>query len=207
MDIDEFRAAAAVSRETAARLMRFGEMLAKWNPRINLVAPASLKDMWERHFLDSAQLFPLAPTGARHWLDLGSGAGFPGLVVATMAAEKAPELRVTLVESDGRKSAFLAQAAREMGIEVTIRSARIQSIPAMIADVVSARALAPLGSLCGLAARFGHPETVFLFPKGRNLDSELTEARQNWHIRAERIPSRTSPDAAILRITELAPKA
>lgn len=202
----EFRRVFGVSRETCARLERYLALLARWNRRINLVAPGTLENAWERHLADSAQLFDLLPSAARSWIDLGAGGGLPALPVAALAAEKAPELRLTLVESDRRKAAFLAAVAREMGLDVAIEARRIEDLPPASYDVVSARALAPLDRLCTLAHRFAGPGTVFLFPKGRRVDSELTAAAARWHIRAERIASRTDPEAAVLRISELEPR-
>jgi len=203
-----------VSRETSARLEAHIALLTRWNARINLVAPATIDTVWTRHVADSAQLFGLAPTPASTWIDLGSGAGFPGLVIAALAAEKQPGLHVTLVESDTRKAAFLATAAREMSLDVTIEASRIEALAARPHDVVSARALAPLDRLCALAHRFSARQagrqlgsgTVFLFLKGARLDSELTAATAHWHIRAERIASRTDPEATVLRILELEPR-
>ena len=177
-----------------------------------------MNDLWGRHIADSAQLLNLAPPDARQWIDLGSGAGFPGIPVAALAAEKAPHLHMTLVESDTRKATFLAEAVRKIGISATIESRRVESMPEQKYDVVSARALAPLDRLCGLAYRFSGPRlgaevgpgkrtgTVFLFPKGAGLDLELTTAGAGWHIRAERIVSRTDPEATILKILELEPR-
>ncbi|HUF86069.1 MAG TPA: 16S rRNA (guanine(527)-N(7))-methyltransferase RsmG [Thermohalobaculum sp.] len=201
----QFCSAFGVSRETAGRLALYVNLLKRWNARINLVAPASLNDVWSRHIADSAQLVALAPAGARSWIDLGSGGGLPGLPVAALAAEVAPGLRLTLIESDRRKAAFLATAAREMCLDVTVLARRIEALPARPYDVVSARALAPLDRLCALAHRFKGPRTVFLFPKGARLDLELTAAATRWHIHAERIASRTNPEAAVLRIVELEP--
>jgi len=195
-----------VSRETCARLEAYIALLIRWNARINLVSPTTIDAVWTRHIADSAQLFNLAPASARRWLDLGSGAGFPGLVVAALAAEKAPGLSITLIESDTRKAAFLAAAAREMGVAAIVEARRIEALPACAYDVVSARALAPLDRLCALAHRFSGPGTVFLFPKGARLDSELTAATASWHIHAERIASRTDPEAAVLKILELEPR-
>lgn len=206
MTPDEFARAFAVSRETTERLAHYLALLERWNARINLVAPGSLRDAWTRHLADSAQLFDLRPPGARRWIDLGSGGGLPGLPVAAIAAEKAPDLHLTLVESDRRKAAFLAIAARETGLAVTVDARRAEAMPAETYDVVSARALAPLAGLCALARRFGGEGTVYLFPKGARLDSELTAAMARWHIRAERVASRTHPDAAILKILELEPR-
>ncbi len=206
----EFSREFDVSRETCARLEAYIALLTRWNARINLVAPATIETAWTRHVADSAQLFNLAPVSASSWIDLGSGAGLPGLPVAALAAEKSPGLHVTLVESDTRKAAFLATAAREMGLDVTVEPRRIEVLPARCYDVVSARALARLDRLCALAHRFSvrhtGPGTVFLFPKGARLDSELTAATAHWHIRAERIASRTDPEATVLRILELEPR-
>lgn len=206
MTREEFTRSFGVSRETAARLELYLELLGRWNARMNLVARSTLAQAWSRHIADSAQLFALRRHDARSWVDLGSGAGLPGLPVAALAAEQAPELRVTLVEADRRKAAFLATAARAMGLEVGIEARRIEALPARPYDVVSARALASLERLCGLAWRFKGQGTIFLFPKGARLDSELTAVSRRWHIRAERIASRTDRDAAVLRIVELEPR-
>lgn len=202
----DFGRAFAVSRETMTRLETYVALLRRWNRRINLVAPETLDDVWSRHIADSAQLLALAPPGARTWIDLGSGAGLPALPVAALAAELAPELRLTLVESNRRKAAFLEIAAREMTLQLTVLARRVEAVPAQPYQVVSARALAPLPRLCNLAYKFQAPGTVFLFPKGVNLDSELTAASARWHIHAERIASRTQPEAAVLRIVELEPR-
>jgi 16S rRNA (guanine527-N7)-methyltransferase len=202
----EFARAYNVSRETCERLETYIAVLTRWNSRINLVAQSTLQTAWTRHIADSVQLFPLAPACATRWIDLGSGAGLPGLPIAALAAERTPGLRVTLVESDARKAAFLATAAREMGLEVIIESRRIESLAPRPYDVVSARALAPLAELCALAHRFSGPGTIYLFSKGARIDSELTTAAAGWHIRAERIASRTDSEATVLRILELEPR-
>lgn len=132
--------------------------------------------------------------------------GLPGLPVAIIAAERSLGLRLALVESDRRKAAFLQVAAQKLGLVVAIEACRIEARPPQPFDVVSARALAPLDRLCPLAHRFAGPNTVLLFPKGVQADSELTAAARHWHIRAERIASRTDPQATILRITELEPR-
>lgn len=201
-----FTRAFDVSRETSRRLEIYLRLLSTWNARINLVSRDTIDDAWSRHLADSAQLLALAPPDARRWIDLGSGAGLPGLAVAALAAETRPGLNVTLVEADRRKCAFLQTAAREMELNIGIEPTRIEAIPPEPFDVVSARALAPLDRLCGLAYRFKGPGTVFLFPKGVKLDSELTTAASHWHIQAERIASLTASDAAILKIVELEPR-
>lgn len=202
----EFTRIFDVSRETCERLEAYIALLTQWNNRINLVARGSVDAAWMRHIADSAQLFDLAPAGASSWIDLGSGAGLPGLPIAAIAAEKAPGLHVTLVESDTRKAAFMVMVAQEMCLKVTIEPFRIETLRPRPYDVVSARALAPLDRLCALARGFSGPDTIFLFLKGAQVDSELTAAAAGWHIRAERIPSQTDPAATILRIQELEPR-
>lgn len=177
--------------------------LAQWNPAINLVAPASLAEGWGRHVLDSGQLLALAPEAARRWVDLGAGAGFPGLVVAALAAERRPGLAVTLVESDARKCAFLGEAARAMGVTVTVLRQRIEAAPKVGFDVVSARALARLPKLLDLAAPWLAPGGVCLFPKGADHGAELTEAAKRWHSAPEVLPSIAGPAGVVLRLTEV----
>jgi 16S rRNA (guanine527-N7)-methyltransferase len=202
----EFARSFDVSRETCERLEAYIALLTQWNLRINLVARGSIDSAWMRHLADSAQLFDLAPDEALSWIDLGSGAGLPGLPIAAIAAEKTPGLHVTLVESDTRKAAFMEAAAQEMRLHVTIVPQRIETLAPRTYDVVSARALAPLARLCALAQGLSGPGTIFLFPKGARVDSELTAATTGWHIRAEKIASRTDPAATILRIQELEPR-
>lgn len=198
-----FAAACDVSRETLDRLRTYAGLLEKWNPRINLVSRATLGSLWTRHFLDSAQLLDLAPAGAGHWCDLGSGGGFPGLVIAILGGDRRPGLRVTLIEADRRKAAFLRTVARETGTAATILDARIEAAPAQAADVVSARALAPLAPLLSLADRHLAPGGSALFPKGARYREELREALELWTFRCENLRSQTDPDAVILRISEL----
>lgn len=206
MTPEDFAAAFAVSRETLDRLRRYEALLRQWNPRINLVARASLDEIWLRHMADSAQLVDLAPPAPGSWVDMGSGAGFPGLVVATLLAARAPQCRVTLIESDARKSAFLLSAAREMGIDIRVETTRIEEAAPREADVVSARALAALDTLLHLAARFRGPVTRLLFPKGRTVETELTEARVHWHIDARLHVSRTDPSGRIVEVRDYHPR-
>lgn len=189
-----------VSRETAERLDIYESLLRKWNPAINLVARSTLGDLRRRHFADSAQLLALAPDGAGSWVDLGSGGGFPGMVVAILGHELRPRLRVTLVESDLRKAAFLAEVARRTGIEVAVRAERAEALPPAAADVVSARALAPLRDLIGLAARHLAPGGVGLFPKGAQHEAELADALETYRFSLQKVPSRTDPQAVILSV-------
>ncbi len=203
-----FRAAADVSRETLDRLERYAALLEKWNRAINLVARGSLADLWRRHMLDSAQLWTLLPPPQgrpRRILDLGSGAGFPGLVLAIRGASDG-DGEVHLVEVDKKKAAFLREAARVAEAPVTLHVQRIESLAPFPVDAVTARACAPLPRLLDYAAPFlrqyqpGARPPVGLFLKGRDVDRELTEAREKWKMHAELFPSRTDAVAKILRI-------
>lgn len=199
-EISDFQQRFNVSRETLERLNLYESLLKKWNPAINLVSASTLPQVWTRHFTDSAQLWQLRPASAALWLDLGSGGGFPGLVIAAIAAEQAPKMRVGLVESDARKASFLAQAGREMEISPEIHITRAESLPRQGADIVSARALAPLDKLLGLAHRHLSGAGICLFPKGKNSASELTRARKYWTFETEETPSVTDPGGKILKI-------
>ena len=195
--------AADVSRETSERLEIYLELLRRWNPKINLVAPATLKHAAHRHFDDSLQLLKHAPDTARSWVDLGSGGGFPGLVVAIQAAETRPDLSVSLVESDQRKSVFLRTVLRETGVTATVHAKRIEAMDPGPVDVVSARALAALPQLLQLSDRFIGSGTLCLFPKGRSHQEELAAAREDWHFQAEAVPSQTDPDSALLILKDI----
>ncbi|MCC6306139.1 MAG: 16S rRNA (guanine(527)-N(7))-methyltransferase RsmG, partial [Rhodobacteraceae bacterium] len=178
--------------------------LRHWNGTINLVARGTLAEVWWRHVADSAQLLALAPAPARLWADLGSGAGFPGLVVAILAAESRPDLQVTLVEGDGRKAAFLATALRTGGVAAGLHAARAETVPPLGADVVSARAVAPLRGLLPLARRHLAPGGVALFPKGAAHGRELADALASCPLEVHKHTSRTDPDAVILEMRGLA---
>lgn len=187
-----------VSRETIERLEAYAALLVRWQARINLVGPDTVPALWRRHLIDSAQLWPHLPAGARRLVDLGSGAGFPGLVLAILGA---PD--VHLVESDARKGAFLREAARVTATPVTILSRRIEQIPSLGADVITARALAPLPRLLEWAVPHLAPGGQCLFLKGRGAEDELTAAAKDWKIGHRRIPSLTDPDGAILQLREV----
>lgn len=195
---------AGVSRETKDRLNTYAALLEAWSPRINLVSRASLRQLRTRHFADSAQLIDLAPHPVGHWADLGSGGGFPGLVIAILARETGSPARVTLVDSDARKSAFLRTVIRETGAIATVRTDRIEALEPLAADVLSARALADLPALLGFAARHLEPDGLALFPKGARWQRELREAQSTWQFAHRVVTSRTDPDAVILRITGVA---
>ena len=190
-----FRQATGVSRETLDRLQIYADLLTRWQARVNLVGRRSLDDLWRRHFLDSAQLLPLIPANSRCLVDLGSGAGFPGLVLAILGATG-----VHLIESDQKKCAFLREVSRQTTADARIVDRRIEAVTGLSADVVTARAVAPLARLLQLARPFVRPDTVLLFPKGQDVGTELTEATKHSIVTVERVESLTSPDGTILRI-------
>lgn len=191
-----------VSRETMARFDGYVELLTKWNPRINLVSRDSLGDVWHRHIADSAQLWQYRPGGASLWLDLGAGGGLPGLVVAAFAADDAT-LRVRLVESDARKSEFLRYVIRELNLPAEVLTARIEELPPQRADVVSARALAPLAALLDMTEKHLVPGGIGLFPKGRTVHKEVQDALQAWRLDYRIHPSQTDPSAGVVKIGAL----
>lgn len=195
-----FERQANVSRETMNRLDRFEVLLRKWTPAINLVSNATLATLWTRHFLDSSQLFDIAEVTSGNWVDLGSGGGFPGLVISTIAAGVAPDLRVTLVESDMRKAAFLQTVIRELGLRAEVKPERIETLPPLQADVLSARALAALPVLLGYAERHLTAGGLAVFPKGSGWQAELEKARTHWAFDLEARTSMTDPAAVILKI-------
>lgn len=193
----------SVSRETFGKLQAFEALVRKWTPAINLVSKSSVQDLWDRHIVDSAQLFTACPPDARIWVDLGSGGGFPGLVVAILAQEAKPELRVTLVESDLRKATFLRQAAASLQIDVAVLAERAESLRPLSADIISARALTSLKGLLDLANRHLKPQGVAIFPKGAKAASELAEARASWAFDVDSTPSLSEANASILVIRNI----
>lgn len=193
----------SVSRETFAKLEAFEALVRHWNSAINLVSTSTLPELRQRHTVDSAQLFSLCSKDARTWVDLGSGGGFPGLVVAILAQEAKPDLQVTLVESDLRKATFLRQAVRSLGLSAVVISDRVESVPPLAADVLSARALASLSGLLAFARRHLQPDGVALFPKGERFEEEVAEARKLWSFDVETQPSLSHPGAAILVIRKI----
>ena len=234
---EDFAAAFDVSRETLGRLKTYEKLLRQWQKAVNLVAPATLADVWHRHFADSAQLLPLAPPGPNHWIDLGSGGGFPGLVIAILLTdspssrprgegtdvprggdgtpEAVPPSRVTLIESDARKAAFLREVTRQTaipaGVAVDILSTRVESarikVNGSLPRVICARALAPLDRLLELAAPLSPPGTTGLYLKGKTVAQELRAAEKMWNFNVELIPSVTDRDGRIAVITRLERKA
>jgi 16S rRNA (guanine527-N7)-methyltransferase len=198
--VDLTRTGLNVSRETVDRLEHFHALLQKWSPRINLVAPSTLADARERHIVDSAQVFALAPRDATTWADLGSGGGFPGLVVAILARDLAPDMRVTLIESDQRKCTFLRTVLRECEVAARVITQRIEALDPLATDVLSARALALLPLLLEFAERHLKPGGLALFQKGAQWENEVTEARRQWQFRANPVTSITEQKSVILKI-------
>lgn len=194
-----------VSRETAARLDRFVALLLNWKDKTNLIGASTISSLWRRHIGDSLQLLPLAPVSARIWADLGSGAGLPGLVVGCALAGR-EGARVHLIESNGKKAAFLREAVRETAAPATVHAARIEDVELVpVADVITARALAPLDQLLCLAAPMLTKGAQALFMKGQDIERELTQATKHWNIDADIVPSRTSTTGRILRVRGLSP--
>ena len=210
-DLTEDRARALaltpVSRETLDRLDHFVATLLAWQRRMNLIAPSTEPKLWTRHIADSLQLLALAPD-AKTWVDLGSGGGFPGLVIACALAGR-PEAEVHLVESNAKKAAFLREAARAAGAPAQIHAVRIEEFVENFAspvDVVTARALAPLADLLAAAYPLLKSGAVGLFPKGQDVGAELTETAKCWSIRSTLAPSLTDSKGRIVRVTGLSPK-
>jgi len=192
---EAFCVATSVSRETMSRLELFADALIKWNRGVNLVSEASLADIWRRHFLDSAQLLALAPPTCQTWVDLGAGAGFPGLVLAIMGA---PD--VHLIESNQRKCEFLRATARQTATKVTIHCQRIEDMTKLNADVITARAIGPLAKLIDLANAFAKQDTLGLFIKGSKFGTELTALAKYPTIQLELVKSRSHASGVILRV-------
>ncbi len=190
-----------VSRETLARLKAFVDVLADWNARHNLVSAQSLAGVWRRHILDSAQLLPYIPQEAQSLVDLGSGAGFPGLVLALLLEDR--PCRVVLYEATRKKCEFLQAAAARTGARVEVRHARIEEAEPEPFDVVTARAVAPLDKLLAYAHVFQGPRTLNLFLKGQSVGAELTLAHKSWSMAVTEHPSRSDPSGVILAIREL----
>ena len=197
---EEFAQRISVSRETLDRLKILVRLVEDWTVRHNLVSARSVSDIWSRHIWDSAQLAPFIPLRATSLVDLGSGAGFPGLVLAALLGER---LSVTLYEATRKKAEFIGLAAQHMGLLVEVRNMRIEDEVSRPADVVTARALAPLPLLLGYAQKFCARHTVCLVLKGQSVAGELTDARKSWRMKVSQHQSATEPSGVILEIREL----
>jgi len=195
-----------VSRETKKRLELFVDLLLVWQKKTNLVAPSTLNELWTRHIADSLQLVPLAPE-ARTWVDFGSGGGFPGIPIACMLAGQVGA-KVHLIESNGKKAAFLREAARATGAPAVVHQERAENFGESCAEpvhAVTARALAPLKILCDQAFPLIGRGAIGLFLKGQDVEGELTDAAKYWRLDASRVPSKTSPESSIVIVRGLRP--
>ncbi len=192
-----------VSRETMADLEKFTALVLKWTLKINLISAAAQVDIWDRHVVDSVQIYQYAPADYHSWLDIGSGGGFPGIVAAVLAKEFAPNARFILIESDQRKATFLRTAIRELSLNASVTADRIENVSCLNADVVSARALGSLPLLLPLISSHLAPNGVAILHKGKQVDQEVAEARQDWRFDLEERPSLTDPDGRILLIQRI----
>jgi 16S rRNA (guanine527-N7)-methyltransferase len=195
---DGFAELVSVSRETQDRLRCYVDLLGKWNERINLVGPATLADVWRRHMLDSAQLYRMLPASVETLVDLGSGAGLPGLILAILGVPN-----VHLIESDARKAVFLQEAARVTGTAVKIHRVRIEAAPRIEADIVTARALAKISLLLEYSSRFLKPGGSCYLLKGARWTEEMVEARKNWRMTSSEIPSLSEASGIILKLESI----
>lgn len=196
-----------VSREIAARLDRFVELFLEWQARTNLIASSTIPIIWTRHIADSLQLLAIAPE-AKRWVDLGSGGGFPGLIIA-VALSGQPDAQVHLVESTNKKANFLRAAANHLDAPATVYPVRIEQFEETFdeaVDAVCARALAPMEKLLGLAYPLLKRGAQGIFPKGQDVDAELTQASKYWNIEAETVPSRTDPRGRIVVVHAVSPR-
>ena len=193
-----------VSRETIDKLKSYEASLKEWQQKFNLVSNTSLEDAWNRHFLDSMQLFELLPENAKVLFDFGSGAGFPGMVLAVMAAEKTPYLKINLVESIKKKTLYLNEVKTILGLtNVTVINDRIENVKTQIADVITSRAMTSLNSLIGYSIRFCGKQTKCIFPKGKSHLEEIAEAKKSWKFDLEILKSTQSEEGVILVLTNI----
>ncbi len=202
--IERFQSRFNVSRETLNRLKLYEDLVRKWNPAINLVSRSTVADIWDRHFADSAQAYYIAAPETGHWIDLGSGGGFPGAVVAILAKEFHPGLSVACIDSDSRKCEFIRTLSRRVEIPIGVHSQRVKDMPPQNADYVSARAVAPLPRLLPLVHRHLSATGTAVLHKGAKADEEIEAALESWRFTVEKRSSPLNPDSVILRIGDLA---
>lgn len=196
----EFQDIYNVSRETIDRLDGYASLVEKWNPAINLVSKSTIDTLWQRHFHDSAQIYQFRQGQSCHWVDLGSGGGFPALILAVFSLEFNPTDHFTLVESDLRKSVFLQTVIRELGLNATVISERIEKTPALKADILTARALSSLDKLLDYADLHLKPDGFAIFPKGETYKKEVELAVARWQFQLEEFTSKTNSNGAVLKI-------
>ncbi len=197
---DAFQNRFGVSRETLERLDVYAGLLKKWNPAINLVSKTTIQNLWQRHFFDSAQIYQFKTDKPAKWADLGSGGGFPALVLAILAVDTSPQSSFVLVESDMRKSTFLRTVLRELDLNGVVITKRIEETDPLNADILTARALAPLDKLLEYAALHLNPNGFAVFPKGEKFRSEIKEALAHWHFDVKETASEINPSGALLKI-------
>lgn len=198
MHFDNFSSHINVSRETFDQLSVYHDHLQKWQASINLVSPTTLNDVWSRHIIDSAQIAPLIEEKDRFLIDLGSGAGLPGVVLAIMGCRN-----VHLIESDTRKSVFLREISRILDLKISIHNERVENLIFSDVGYITARAFASLDDLCHFSLPFLSQDTICFFPKGKNYDKEVERAQKNWGFNCHAHPSKTDSSAVILEITQL----
>jgi 16S rRNA (guanine527-N7)-methyltransferase len=198
-----------VSRETSAMLDAYVDLLSKWQRSINLVSPKSMEDLWRRHILDCGQLVGLAPRYARNWVDLGAGAGLPGLVVAILLKESGDHSRVTLIEANGKKAAFLKEAIRLTGVRAQVIQGRIEDAvnSGIPCDIVTARALAPMQELLRLSSTLFMNGAQGYFLKGQDVEAELTDSAKSWKMQVQLLRSLSDPNGRIVHVTALSKRA
>ncbi|WP_106746648.1 16S rRNA (guanine(527)-N(7))-methyltransferase RsmG [Yoonia maritima] len=187
-----------VSRETYEDLQRFSDLVRKWTPKINLISPTTIPDLWDRHIVDSAQIYKFAPQTYKKWVDIGSGGGFPGIVMAIIGKSQQPDANFTLIESDQRKATFLRTAARELDLNVKVLAERIENAEQQGADIVSARALSTLSTLFPLVSRHLKDDGKAILHKGKKAGEEIADAHKNWCFELEEATSLTDLGGQIL---------
>lgn len=199
---DDLKTVLDVSHETIHRLTALVALLVEWQKRMNLVSAASLNEVWQRHVADSAQLAALIPAEAKTLVDLGSGAGFPGLVLAILLSGQ-EGFKAHLIESTGKKCDFLRTAIEATKAPAKVHQGRIEETKRIAADVITARACAPLSELLSYAKRFATPHSLCVFPKGKGAEAELTQVQRSWRIAYKLVPSRTDPASRIIVVRGL----
>ena len=192
-----------VSRETCENMHLYYSLLFQWNQKINLVSRKSIDTSWPRHFLDSAQLWFSLPKGVKSWLDFGSGAGFPGLVISIIAKELKPDLRVILVEKNQKKGYFLAEVVKKLSLNAEVFCSRIEELEPQKVDVISARAVGRLKSLIEVAYMHRNDRTIGFFPKGKKYKGELEESLQHWTFEVRQVTNLFEKDSPILEIRNI----
>ena len=190
----------SVSRETFQKLEQLSALIIKWTKSINLISPNSIPEIWDRHIIDSAQIYQIAPPDWTNWVDLGSGGGLPALVIAILDQERRP---ITLIESDQRKCLFLNTAKRELDLNLVVVNRRIEMTDLGNFDVMSARALAPLSDLMTYAVQYLSGDGKAILPKGARFQEELDLAAQDWQFDLTQHPSETSPESRILEVSRI----